>query len=66
MSALQYNECEPGGCSAIGCEGGRYCFRADGSRIKAPDFPRDLFKQQVDEQIAKAFPSGGPLLGGDL
>jgi hypothetical protein len=23
--------CKPGGCSAIGCEGGFYCFNADGT-----------------------------------
>lgn len=26
------SKCKPGGCSSIGCEGGFYCFNADGTR----------------------------------
>jgi hypothetical protein len=25
------SKCKPGGCSSIGCEGGHYCFNADGT-----------------------------------
>jgi hypothetical protein len=29
---MSERKCKPGGCSAIGCEGGRYCFTPDGKR----------------------------------
>jgi hypothetical protein len=49
-------ECKPGGCSDIGCEGGRYCFNADGSpKVGTVEgvFPRSSitgFRELTDER----------------
>lgn len=32
----QNEPCKFGGCGAIGCEGGHYCFNADGTRKPTP------------------------------
>ena len=29
---MREDKCKPGGCSSLGCEGGIYCFNADGTR----------------------------------
>lgn len=35
------SECKPGGCSSLGCEGGRYCFAPDGTpRVTVTDEQR--------------------------
>ena len=34
--AVTPSKCKPGGCSAIGCEGGFYCFNEDGSQKPDP------------------------------
>jgi hypothetical protein len=31
--------CKPGGCSALGCEGGIYCWNTDGTAKVAPSTP---------------------------
>ncbi|EMI5828614.1 TPA: hypothetical protein ACP7Q5_005051 [Escherichia coli] len=31
------NECKPGGCSSLGCEGGHYCFNEDGTAKPMPE-----------------------------
>ena len=37
------SKCKRGGCSAIGCEGGHYCFNADGSpKVVTPDHIAEL------------------------
>lgn len=37
--------CRPGGCTRIGCEGGRYCYTTDGLPRTPPAFP-DLFRDR--------------------
>jgi hypothetical protein len=46
--------CKPGGCASIGCEGGRYCFNADGAR-KAP-----ADSNAVRAALAEAFMPASP------
>jgi len=29
---MREDKCKPGGCSSLGCEGGIYCFNADGTQ----------------------------------
>jgi hypothetical protein len=43
--------CKPGGCVKIGCEGGYYCYRQDGSPIGRAD---------PGATLAKVFGHGGP------
>jgi NADH pyrophosphatase NudC (nudix superfamily) len=46
-------KCKPGGCSAIGCEGGHYCFNADGTPKKvSPEQAAKL--RDVTESLFKA------------
>lgn len=55
--------CKPGGCSSLGCDGGHYCFRADGTPIPGPS-PEELqklrealgFKDENDPTFDKADP----------
>jgi addiction module HigA family antidote len=43
--------CKPGGCSAIGCEGGHYCFRPDGTPIVVTPEKR----QELERALAEVF-----------
>jgi hypothetical protein len=43
--------CKPGGCSAIGCEGGHYCFRPDGTPIVMTAEKRE----QLDRALSAVF-----------
>jgi hypothetical protein len=47
VRATEKPRCKPGGCSAIGCEGGFYCFNADGT-------PKPDITPEQQEQIRAA------------
>lgn len=51
MAEIMENEpkCKPGGCSAIGCEGGHYCFRPDGTPIVVTQEQRDALAKALFE-----------------
>lgn len=40
-------KCKPGGCSAIGCEGGHYCFNADGTRKVVSPEQKDALRKAL-------------------
>jgi hypothetical protein len=54
---LAGNVCRPGGCAAIGCEGGHYCFDADGNRRLDKVFA-------MGATWVTSYGEDGPLLGG--
>jgi len=41
------SKCKPGGCSSIGCEGGHYCFNADGTRKVASEETKDALRKAL-------------------
>ncbi|SAL01626.1 hypothetical protein AWB80_08169 [Caballeronia pedi] len=47
IAKTRANQCKPGGCSSIGCEGGFYCFNADGT-------PKPDITPEQQEQIRAA------------
>jgi antitoxin HigA-1 len=48
--------CKPGGCSAIGCEGGHYCFRPDGTPIVVTPEKRQELERALAGIFNIAFP----------
>jgi addiction module HigA family antidote len=51
--------CKPGGCSAIGCEGGHYCFRPDGTPIVVTPEKRQELERALSEVFNIAYPVKG-------
>jgi len=49
------SKCKPGGCSSIGCEGGHYCFNADGTSKKAAD--PNAVRAALAEALARYAPA---------
>jgi hypothetical protein len=47
------DKCKPGGCSSIGCEGGHYCFNADGSPKIVTDEKRQELARALDEIFSR-------------
>jgi hypothetical protein len=49
-------KCKPGGCSSIGCEGGHYCFNADGTqKVVSAEKKAELeafFKEIAQQRLA--------------
>lgn len=44
--------CRPGGCDSLGCEGGHYCYNADGSPKPSASIPDsvNLFLEKVKDE----------------
>jgi hypothetical protein len=49
--------CKPGGCSAIGCEGGHYCFQPDGTPIVVSPEKRQELDRALSEVFNIAYPT---------
>lgn len=41
--------CKPGGCSSFGCEGGRYCYDANGQPIEPTPDQRNNLQEVLDK-----------------